>query len=213
MTDARKVLIADDHALARAGFARLIREAALDFEIVEAADGGAVLDAIRAHRFQLIILDVALPGRSGLDILRHLRSSHPHIPVLMLSGYPEKQYAVNVLRAGAMGYLEKNCAADELVKAVETVLGGTRYVTPRAAELVLGASFAGEDRPLHAQLSEREFDVFLKLANGQGNAEVAAELYLSAKTISTYRARILAKLDMRTNADLTRYALETGLLQ
>lgn len=213
MNDVQRLLIADDHALARAGFVRLIGDAQLGFHVHEAADGAAVLDAVREFEFRLIILDVSLPGRSGLDILRHLRSSHPHVPVLILSGFPERQYAVNVLRAGAKGFVAKSCAAQELVAAVQTVLAGRRYVTPQTAELLLGASFAGGDEPPHAQLSEREFDVFLKLANGQGTTEVAEQLFLSAKTVSTYRSRILTKLAMRTNSDLTRYALQSGLLQ
>lgn len=209
-----QLLIVDDHALTRAGFAGLLRAAGLDVTVLEADGADAAIDTLRAQRVDLMILDLSLAGRSGLELLRHVRSTHPHVPVLILSGFPERQYALNVMRAGAQGYVCKSSAAEELALAVSTVLKGGRYVSATAADLLLGECLdGGEGRPKHTVLSEREFDVFLKLAAGRGTGEVAGQLFLSPKTVSTYRTRILEKLEMRTNADLTRYALEYGLIQ
>jgi DNA-binding NarL/FixJ family response regulator len=209
----RPILIVDDHALARAGFAELLHEAGLDLEVRQAGDADAALGMLRAAPVDLLIVDLSMPGRSGLELLRHVRATHPGMPVLVLSGFPERQYALNVLKAGARGYLSKSCTPAQLAEAVSSLLAGGRYLSAETAELLVGETLGGGGGPRHVQLSEREFDIFLKLAIGQGTTQVASMLYLSPKTVSTYRTRILEKLEMKTNAEMTRYALEHGLIQ
>lgn len=209
-----KVLIADDHVLVRAGLRQFLEDDRSIGEIGEAATGQQTLDRLREDRWDLLILDINMPDRSGLDILKHVLSGFPDTRVLILSGFPERQYAINVLRAGAHGFLAKESAAEELMKAVHLVLSGRRYVSPTMAELLISEiDGGGSDRPIHLQLSEREFQIFCKLANGNPVSEIARELCLSVKTVSTYRSRVLEKLNFRTNADITSYALRNGLIQ
>lgn len=209
----KRILIVDDHALARAGFAGMLRESDVDADVLECGDADGAQTILRQRAVDLLILDLSLPGRSGLELLRHLRVTARTLPVLVLSGFPERQYAINVLRAGARGYLSKSCTTEELISAIRTLLDGRRYISGESANLLVGEALGGEGAPRHAVLSEREFDIFLKLAGGQGTTEVATNLYLSPKTVSTYRSRILEKLAMHTNADLTRYALDHGLIE
>jgi DNA-binding NarL/FixJ family response regulator len=208
----KRILIVDDHAMARVGCAELLRTAGEAYEVCEAGDADGALRVLREQSVDLLVLDLSLPGRSGLELLRHLRTSHPTLPVLVMSALPERQYALHVLKAGARGYLEKTGAADDIARAVATVLAGRRYVSATATELLLDDTFGGGEQPRHGQLSQREFDVFLQLAGGRGTGEVAARMYLSPKTVSTYRTRILEKMRFETNADLTRYAIEHGLI-
>ena len=209
-----KVLIADDHVLVRAGLRQFLEDDRSITEIGEAATGQQTLDRLREAKWDLLILDINMPDRSGLDILKHVLSGFPETRVLILSGFPERQYAINVLRAGAHGFLAKESAAEELMKAVHLVLSGRRYVSPTMAELLISEiDGGGSDRPIHLQLSEREFQIFCKLANGNPVSEIARELCLSVKTVSTYRSRVLEKLNFRTNADITSYALRNGLIQ
>jgi DNA-binding NarL/FixJ family response regulator len=208
-----RVLVADDHALLRSGVRQLLEsEPGID-EIGEAASGRETLESMRIGTWDLLILDINMPDRSGLDVLRHVRAVHPETRVLVLSGFSERQYALNVLRAGASGYVNKEMAPEELLSAVRTVLHGRRYVTPVLAELLVSELDADADRPLHSRLSEREFQIFCKIAAGRAVSEIAAELCLSVKTVSTYRSRILEKMNFATNADLTAYALRNGLIQ
>ena len=207
------VLIADDHALLRSGVRQLLEsEPGID-EIGEASSGRETLEALRGKAWDLLILDINMPDRSGLDVLRHVRAGHPDTRVLVLSGFSERQYALNVLRAGASGYVNKEMAPEELLTAVRTVLRGRRYVTPVLAELLVSELDADAEKPMHARLSEREFQIFCKIAAGRAVSDIAAELCLSVKTISTYRSRILEKMNFTTNADLTTYALRNGLIQ
>jgi DNA-binding NarL/FixJ family response regulator len=209
-----RVLIADDHAVVRAGLRQFLQEERSIDEIGEAATGSAALEELRKRRWDLLILDLNMPDRSGIDILSHLRASGSDVRVLVLSGYPERQYALNVLRAGARGYLAKDSAPDELIKAVTTVLAGRRYVSPSIAELLIDELDRDDaDQPVHARLSEREFQVFTTLAAGRTVSEIAEELCLSVKTVSTYRTRVLEKMHLLNNAELTAYALRAGLLQ
>jgi DNA-binding NarL/FixJ family response regulator len=208
------VLIADDHAVVRAGLRQLLGEDAAVGEIGEAATGQQTLERLRQHRWDLLILDIAMPDRGGIDILRHVRHGFPDTRVLVLSGYPESQYAVRMLRAGAHGYLGKDRAAEELGKAVHRVLAGRRYISPEMAEYLISAVDGGvPGQPPHAQLSEREFQIFCKLAGGGSVSQIARELCLSVKTVSTYRSRVMEKMRFRTNADITAYALRNGLIQ
>jgi DNA-binding NarL/FixJ family response regulator len=207
------VLIADDHAVVRAGLRQFLAEDRSISKIGEAATGNETLGLLRTSKWDLVILDIAMPDRSGLDVLRHIRASHPTTKVLVISGYPERQYALNVLRAGASGFLAKTSAADDLMKAVNAVLQGRRFLSTTLADLLLADLDGGSsDKPVHSKLSEREFQIFTKLAGGQAVSEIADELCLSVKTVSTYRARILEKMSLRTNADLTSYALRNELI-
>jgi len=208
-----KVLIADDHAVVRAGLRQFLEEDRSITEIGEASTGREALEALRAGRWDLLILDINMPDRSGLDILSHIRAAGYNTRVLVMSGLPERQYALNVLRAGARGYLSKEGAPDELLKAVRAILDGRRYVSPALAELLVAELDQDADKPLHARLSEREFQVLCKLAAGRAVSDIAGELCLSVKTVSTYRTRVLDKMHLETNADLTTYALRNGLIQ
>lgn len=208
-----RVLIADDHAVVRAGFRQFLEADSSITDIGEAATGSETLDQLRKQAWDMVLLDIHMPDRSGLDILRHIQTGHPSVKVLVMSGLPEQQYAVNVLRAGASGYLSKDSAPEELMKAVRTVLAGRRYVSAALAEM-LAADLGGDpDKPMHARLSTREFQIFCKLAAGRGVSDIALELSLSVKTVSTYRSRILEKMNFHANADITSYALRNGLIQ
>jgi two-component system invasion response regulator UvrY len=208
-----RVLIADDHAVVRAGLRQFLEEDPGIGEIGEASTGREVLEALRAGRWDLLILDINMPDRSGLDILSHIRAAGFATRVLVMSGLPERQYALNVLRAGARGYLSKDGAPDELLKAVRAILDGRRYVSPALAEMLVSELDQDVEKPLHARLSEREFQVLCKLAAGRAVSDIAGELCLSVKTVSTYRTRVLEKMHLQTNADLTTYALRNGLIQ
>jgi DNA-binding NarL/FixJ family response regulator len=207
-----RVLIADDHALFRAGLRQFLTQSLASTDIGEAASGNETLTCLQQKTWDLLVLDINMPDRSGLDILRHVRSGHPGTKVLVLSGYPERQYALNVLRAGASGYIAKDSEPEELLKAVRVVLQGRRYVSEGLAELLL-LDLDRADKPLHSLLSDREFQIFGKLAAGQGVSEIGRELCLSVKTVSTYRTRILEKMRMKSNADLTSYALRNDIIQ
>mgnify|MGYP002404291599 CR=1 FL=1 len=207
-----RVLIADDHALVRAGLRQYLQQNGRFASIAEASSGSQTLDMLRGARFDLLILDINMPDRGGLDILKHVRASYPETRVLVLSAYPERQYAVNVLKAGASGYLSKESAPDELMKAVSQVMAGKRYVSSSLAELLVSELDTDHEKPLHAGLSEREFQIFCKLASGQSVSEIASELSLSVKTVSTYRTRVLEKMSFKSNADITSYALRNGLM-
>lgn len=206
------VLIADDHPMVRAGLRQFLESDPQVKSIAEASSGQEVMDTLRVGTFDLLILDINMPDRGGLDILRHVQTAHPQMRILVVSGYPERQYAVNVLKAGASGYLPKESAAEELSKAVRVVLSGRRYVSTALAEQLAGELGGDHDQPAHAALSEREFQIFCKLATGNAVSDIAKELFLSVKTVSTYRTRILEKMNFRSNADITAYALRNGLI-
>lgn len=208
-----KILIADDHPMVRAGLRRILSEDRGITEIGEASSGNETLDKLRAQPWDLLILDINMPDRSGLDILRHVRATHADTRVLVLSGLSERQYALNVLKAGASGYLPKECAPNDLLQATRAVLAGRRYVSPQIAELLVTDLNADNDQPLHGRLSEREFQVFYKLASGRSVSAIGNELCLSVKTVSTYRSRILEKMNLRSNADITTYALRNQIIQ
>lgn len=207
-----KVLIADDHPVVRRGLKQILSESAAIAEVGEAADPQQVLDLARSRDWDVIVLDLALPGRGGLDVLKELKQDRPKRPVLILSMHAENQYAVRALRAGASGYLTKETASDTLLAAIGKVARGGRYVTPSLAEQLAARLHVDDAQPLHATLSDREFQVLRFLASGSTVGEIAALLSLSVKTISTYRARILEKTGLRNNAELMKYALEQGLL-
>lgn len=208
-----RALIADDHAIVRVGLTQLI-DAQSDMEVAaEAESGTQVLDLVHEQDFDIVVLDVAMPGLNGVDALQRLRVTKPELPVLILSGFSEKQYAYNLMRSGANGYLSKESPSDELLKAIRMVAGGRKYVSAELAQSMVQDILDNPDgKPLHASLSEREFQIFCKIAGGTSVSHIAAELNLSVKTISTYRSRVLEKMNMRSNADLTAYAIKNQLI-
>jgi two-component system, NarL family, invasion response regulator UvrY len=207
------ILIVDDHAVVRAGLRQFLLDDPQVTKVDEADSGQSAMEALRRSRYDLLILDINMPGRNGLDILRNVTSAHPDTKVLIVSGYPERQYAVNVLKSGASGYISKESAPEELLKATHTVLGGRRYVSATLAEQLVTDLDIDSDKPIHSKLSEREFQIFCKLASGKAVSDIAHELCLSVKTVSTYRSRVLEKMNFISNADITTYALRNGLMQ
>ena len=207
-----KVLIADDHAVVREGLKQIVTENP-DMAIAgEASNGHEVLDLARTRDCDLVLLDLAMPGKDGLDTLKELKLLRPQLPVLVLSVYPEEQYAVRLLRAGAAGYLTKESAPEELVAAIRKVSKGGRYVSASLGEQLALLLDSGTDRPPHETLSDRELRVMVMLASGKTATEVADALCLSVKTISTYRSRALTKMNMRNNAEFSFYAMKHGLV-
>ena len=207
-----KVLIADDHAIVRKGLRQIVKEQAAYMEVDEAADGQEVLEKIMAGEWDVLVLDISMPKRSGLDILQEVKHVKPNLPVLVLSVHPEEQYAIRVLKAGASGYMNKDCALDELVRGIQKVVGGGKYVSPTLAEK-LAFDLSGQNNRLPQEsLSDREFSVLLLIGAGKSVSEIATELSLSVKTVSTYRARVLEKLSFHSNADLIRYVIDNSLL-
>jgi DNA-binding NarL/FixJ family response regulator len=207
------VLIADDHAMVRAGLRRWLEQDRSIDSVGEAASGAETLQKLRDGSWDLVVLDINMPDRSGIDIMRHVRTGHPDTRVLVISAFSEKQYAIYALRAGAAGYLAKDQAPEDFMRAVHTVLAGRRFVSAALAEMLVNALDEPTDQPLHAVLSQREFQILCKLAVGRSVSEIAQELCISVKTVSTYRARVLEKMKFSTNADLTTYALKNGLVQ
>ena len=210
-----RVLIADDHAVVRAGYKQFLEADSSITDIGEAASGNEALDMLRRQEWDLLLMDIHMPDRSGLDILKHVTSGYPDVRVLIVSGLPEEQYARNVLRAGASGYLSKGGSPEELLKAVRMVLLGRRYVSASLAESMAAdlENPRDQNQPLHTALSAREFQIFCKLAAGAAVGGIGEELSLSVKTVSTYRSRILEKMSFSSNADMTSYALRNGLIQ
>jgi DNA-binding NarL/FixJ family response regulator len=207
------VLIADDHPMVRAGLRQFLETDQSIQRVGEAASGKETLEQLREGGWQLVILDINMPDKSGIDILRRIQTAYPEVRVLVVSCYSERQYATNVLKAGAMGFVSKESSPAEILNAVKTVLDGRRYVSAALAEMLVTQLDKDVDQPLHASLSEREFQIFCKIAAGRAVTEIARELSLSAKTVSTYRTRILEKMNFSTNADLTSYALRNELIQ
>jgi two-component system invasion response regulator UvrY len=207
-----KVLVADDHPVVREGLKQILSEAQDIKVTAEAEDGHEILDKVRNQEFDVIVLDITMPGMMGLDVLKQLKSEKPELPVLILSMHPEEQYAIRVLRAGASGYLTKGSAPDKLTEAIRKLYRGGRYVSSSLAER-LAAELGGDLTKLpHQTLSDREYQVMCLIASGKTVTQVAEQLALSVKTVSTYRTRILEKMRMQSNAELTHYAIENKLV-
>jgi DNA-binding NarL/FixJ family response regulator len=207
-----KVLIADDHAVVRRGLKAILTEAFAKASFGEAETAQQALGYIQKQEWNLVILDITMPGKNGLDILADLKHLRPRLPVLLLSMHPEEQFAKRALRGGAAGYLTKESVAEELMKAVRKVLAGGKYISVALAEKLAYELGGNGDKPLHEMLSDREFQVFRMISSGKSVKETANDLSLSVKTVSTYRARILEKTGMRNNAELIRYCIENHLL-
>lgn len=208
-----KVAIVDDHALVRAGLRECLSEH-VDLRVVaECVNGREALDVVRQEVADVMLLDIAMPDQSGVDTLLAIRARAPALPVLILSSFPEEHYAVTLLRQGASGYLNKGCDPDEIIKAIRTVVRGRRYITPGVSEQLAAGLDGAEDQAPHDQLSERELQVFLRLAKGETIGHMAEGMALSVKTVSTYRTRLMQKMQLESNSDLTYYALKHGLIQ
>jgi two-component system, NarL family, invasion response regulator UvrY len=207
-----RILIADDHAVVRRGLREILVEAFPAASFAEARNGEEALAEISNSRFTILVLDVTMPGRSGLDVLCDVKRNNPDLAVIMLSVQPEDQYAMRCLRAGAAAYINKDSAPDELVRAVKKVLAGGHYISEGLAEKLVSAIDVPADKAPHELLSDREHEVMRMLAAGTSVTEIGNLLHVSAKTVSSYRARILDKMHMKTNAELTRYALERKLI-
>ena len=207
-----RILIADDHAVVRRGLRQTVSEEHDITVVGEASNAQELLGLVRKQPCDVVVLDISMPGRSGLDVLIELHREHPKLPILVLSMHSEDQYAMRALRIGAAGYLTKETAPEELVKAIRKAVAGGKYVTPSLAEkLALGLGRDSE-RPLHETLSEREYQVLCLIASGKSVTEISADLSLSVKTISTYRARILEKMNLKNNAELMHYAIHNRLV-
>ena len=207
-----RILIADDHSVVRQGLERILLREFPSALVEQVADGEDMVKKVMESSWNLVISDLSMPGRSGLEALRQIKELQPKLPFLILSVHPEEHYAIRVLKAGASGYLSKNMAPEELVNAVHRVLLGRKYITPSIAEkLADQMSEEGGQQP-HEQLSDREFEVLKFLASGKSLTEIATVLSISATTVGTYRARLMAKMNLKTNADLTRYAITNNLL-
>lgn len=208
-----KVLIVDDHPVVRHGLQQILAQEPDVAEAAEAKSAAELMQRLGEADWDVVVLDISLPDRSGLEVLKDVKAAHPKLPVLILSMHPEEQYAIRVLKAGASGYVSKDSAAEELVKAIRKVLGGGRYVSLATAEQLAASLTSDRERPRHELLSDREFEVMRLLAAGKRASEIAAELSLSVKTVSTYRSRLLEKMGMKSNAELTSYAIRNGLIE
>jgi len=207
-----RILVADDHALVREGLRQILSEMPDVIAVDEAGNGHEVLQKVREREYDVILLDISMPGRGGLDVLKQLRSDKPSLKILMLSMHPEDHYAVRAIKAGAYGYLTKESNPDELLDAVRKVAAGRKYISPSLAETLACHMENGSGKLLHETLSDREFEVMCMIASGKTVKEIAEELSLSVKTISTYRSRILCKMGMKNNAQLTHYTIQNQLL-
>ena len=207
-----RILIVDDHPIVRQGLKQTLTDAAEIGEIVEAGTPQEALDLVRQGEWDAVILDIGLPGRGGLEVLKDIKREVPKLPVLILSMHSEDQYAVRTVRAGAAGYLTKGAATENLIEAVRKVAAGGRYISPELADRLAIELTVDADRPLHASLSDREFDVLRSIASGQTVGDIADRLSLSVKTVSTYRAHILEKMHLKNNAELMLYVLTNHLL-
>ncbi len=205
------ILIVDDHAIVRQGLKQILVESGEAISIKEADCGSDAIRQIRAGEWNVVVLDISLPDRNGIDILKQIKKEYPKIPVLMLSMHEESLYAIRALKAGASGYITKQSAPGELMAAIHQVARGRKYLTATLAEAMADSLGANYERPPHETLSDREYQTFSLIASGKGLTDVAEEMCLSVKTVSVYRARLLEKMKLRNNAELIHYAIKNGL--
>jgi DNA-binding NarL/FixJ family response regulator len=207
-----KIMIVDDHAVVRKGLIQMLEEKPNTYIIDEASSGDELIEKLKTNTYDVIILDISMPGKDGLDILKHLKSVKPEISVLAFSMYPEEQYAIRLLKSGAAGYLNKECSPEEFTKAIERIANGQKYVSPRLGEILIN-NLDMREAPLHESLSDREFQVMCMIAKGKVPTQIAHDLSLSINTVSTYRIRILDKLGLKNTAEITHYALKNRLVE
>jgi DNA-binding NarL/FixJ family response regulator len=208
-----RIAIVDDHALVRAGLQQYFAEQGDFLVVAEAKNGQEALEIVRQGKLDVVVLDISMPGQSGVDVLAGIRARAPDLPVLILSAFAEQHYATTLLRQGASGYLNKDCDPEEIVKAIRTLARGRKHITAGVAEQLAAGLGGHGDVALHEQLSERELQVFLHLAQGETIGHLAESLSLSVKTVSTYRTRVMEKMALSSNSDLTYYALKNGLIK
>ncbi len=208
-----KVIIVDDHAVVRKGLRQIIEDTP-DLSVAdEAGSGYELLEKVRLKKYDVVLLDISMPGKDGLDTLKELKNEKQDLPVLVFTVYPEEQYALRVLKAGAAGYINKECEPEALIEAIRKVSQGRKYISPDLAELLASNLDSGGDQALHDSLSDREFQVMCLIASGKTVKDIAKELFLSINTISTYRIRILEKMNMKSNAEITHYAIKNRLVE
>ncbi|MGA3011940.1 MAG: response regulator transcription factor [Terracidiphilus sp.] len=206
------ILIADDHAVVRRGLREILADALPGAEFFEAGNGDEVLSHLGKTQIGLLVLDISMPGRSGMDVLQDVKQAYPRLPVIILSCQPEEQYAVRCLRAGAAAFINKESAPEELAMATKKILSGGRYVSTSLAEKLIANLDESADKPLHELLSNREYEVMRMIAAGVPLTDIGDKLHVSVKTISTYRTRIMEKMQMKSNAELTRYAMTHSMV-
>lgn len=207
-----RVLIIDDHAVVRRGLKQILVDVWATVVVGEAQDAHAALRMVREQDWDVVVLDISMPGKSGIDALKELKGERPHLPVLVLTSHSVEQYAVRVMKAGAAGYMTKESAPEHLIEAIRKVIKGGKYISAELAEVLVSSLTADTEKPPHEILSDREYQVLRLISVGKTVGEIASELSLSDKTISTYRARILEKLGMKTTAELIHYAIKNGLI-
>jgi DNA-binding NarL/FixJ family response regulator len=207
-----RILVADDHEVVRKGLVNVLSETLKPIKIDEAINGQEAVSKVLKSEYDLVVLDLKMPGKSGLDVLKEIKQHRPKLPVVILSMHPEEQFAIRAMRAGASGYLTKECAGDELVLAIRKALKGERYISGSLAEILAGELDSDSEKPCHEILSDREYQVMLMIASGKPVGAIAKELRLSVKTISSYRANILLKTRMKNNAEITHYAIQNKLV-
>lgn len=206
-----RVLVADDHPIVRQGIQKIV-DATTDMHVVaESIDGPETLEMAARDDLDVVLLDLNMPGTDGLDVLKSIKRARPQLPVLILTMYSEDQFALRSLKAGASGYLTKETVPDELVRAIRTVVAGRRYISPTLGDRLASTLVSGEEGPRHERLSDREYQVFRRIAAGRPAREISTELGLSVKTVATYRSRVLEKMGMKTNADLVSYTVRNHL--
>lgn len=208
-----RIAIVDDHAIVRTGLRQFLSEEIGLTVVAEASNGREAIDIVRAGGVDVMLVDLSMPDQSGVEVLAAIKARAPELPVLILSGFPEQHYATTMLKQGAAGYLNKDCEPEEIAKAIRTVFRGRKYITSGVAELLADGLADGGDKLPHELLSERELQVFLRLAKGEAICTMAVSMSLSVKTVSTYRTRVMEKMKLESNSDLTYYALKTGLIQ
>jgi DNA-binding NarL/FixJ family response regulator len=208
-----RIVIVDDHSIVRKGLISMFSDSGDIVCVAETRDGPEAMRALRQVECDAVVLDVSLPGKHGIEVLKQIKKEWPRLPVLMLSSHPEDQYAIRAMRAGASGYMNKSAAAEDLNGALRLVAAGRRYITPELAEQLADRVENPSDAPLHEKLSDREFQTLRMIGSGLSSTQIAERLFLSVKTVSVYRARLLEKLHLHTNAELTRYAIENDLAE
>jgi two-component system invasion response regulator UvrY len=208
----KKILLVDDHAVMREGLKQILEDEFQEVTFGEAANAGEALDLVQQRDWELVILDIVLPGRSGLEVLKEIRQSKPELPILVYSMYTEEEFAIRALRSGASGYLSKTDVPEQLLKAIHHLSRGRRYISESLAERLASDLESADGKPAHSRLSDREYQIMLMLAAGKTVGDIAEELALSVKTISTYRSRILEKMKMKSNAEMIHYVIQNKLV-
>ena len=208
-----KILVADDHEVVRKGLMKVLAETLQPIKVEEARNGQEAVSKVWKSEYDLVVLDIKMPGKNGLDALKEIKQHRPKLPVVILSMHPEEQFAIRAMRAGASGYLTKECAGDELVLAVRKALKGEKYISGSLAQILAGELDSDSEKPLHEILSDREYQVMLMIASGKTVGGIAKELCLSVKTISSYRTNILLKTRMKNNSEITHYAIQNKLVE